>query len=78
MIKLLLLNRKPAPRSSKCKEKMKLVKTDSWLFSDLYAASQSRAGDLHILSAHKNHVFRVWLSEYGNLCGCRKLDFIVV
>ena len=50
MNKLLLLNSTVASKSSK--EKIKLVKTDCRLFSNLYIASQSRAGDLDNFFAH--------------------------
>ena len=52
MNKLLLLNPTVASKSSKGKEKIKLIKADCQLFSNLYIASQSRAGDLDNFCAH--------------------------
>ena len=68
MNKLPLLNPKVASKSSKGKENIKLVKADCRLFSNLYIASQSRAGDLVNFFSHENHAFPVSLSEYGKLC----------
>lgn len=53
-----ILNRKAAPKSSKRKETIKRVKTDPWLFSDLYVAKQSRAGDLDNYSLMKTMFFQ--------------------
>ena len=55
---------------------MKVVKADCRLFSNLYIASQSRAGDLDNFFAHKNHAFPVSFSEYGKLRGGTKSDFL--
>ena len=65
MNKLPLLNPKVASKFSKGKENIKLIKTVSWLFPDLYIARQSGNGDLDIVFARENHVFQVSLSEYG-------------
>ena len=54
---------------------MKLVKADCRLFSNLYIAIQSRAGDLDNFFAHENHAFPVSPSEYGKLRGGAKSDF---
>ena len=45
------------------------------MFSDLYIASQSRAGDLDHFFAHENRAFPVSPSEYGKLRGGTKSDF---
>lgn len=75
MNKLSLLNPKFASKSSRGKEKKKLVKADCQLFSNLYTVSQSGAGDLENFFAHENHVFPVSLSEYGQLRGGHKVRF---
>ena len=46
------------------------------MFSNLYTVSQSGAGDLENFFAHENHVFPVSLSEYGQLRGGTKSDFL--
>ena len=76
MNKLPLLNPKFALKSSKGKEKIKLVKADCRLFSNLYIAIQSRAGDLDNFFAHKNHALTVSLSRYGKLRTSTKSDFL--
>ena len=73
MNKLPLLNPKVASKSSKGKENIKLVKADYRLFSNLYIASQSRAGDFF---SHENHTFPVSLSKYGKLREGTKSDFL--
>ena len=67
MNKLPLLISKVASKSSKGKEKIKLAKADCRLFSNLYIASQSRAGDLDNFFIHENHTFPSFLSEYRNM-----------
>ena len=67
MNKLSLLISKVASKSSKEKEKIKLVKADCRLFSNLYIASQSRAGDSDNFFVHENHGFLSLLSEYRNM-----------
>ena len=74
--KLPLLDPKVASKSSKGKEKIKLVKTDCQLFSNRGTASQSRAGDLDHFFAYENHAFQVSFSEYGKLRGGTKSDFL--
>ena len=76
MNKLPLLDPKVASKSSKGKEKIKLVKTDCRLFSNRGIASQSRAGDLNNFFAQENHAFQVSPSEYGKLRGGTKSDFL--
>ena len=76
MNKLPLLNPKVASKSSKGKENIKLVKADCRLFSNLYIASQSRAGDLVNFFSHENHAFPISLSEYGKLCEGTKSNFL--
>ena len=76
MNKLPLLNPKFGLKSSKGKEKIKLLKVDFGLFPNLYIASQSRAGDLDNFFAHKNHALPVSLSRYGKLRTSTKLDFL--
>ena len=76
MNKLPLLNPKFGLKSSKGKEKIKLLKVDFRLFSNLYIASQSRAGDLDNFFAHKNHALPVSLSRYGKLRTSTKSDFL--
>ena len=75
MNKLPLLNPKVGSKSSKGKDKIKLVTADCRLFSNLYIASQSRAGDLDNLFAHENRDFPVLLSEYGKIRGGTMSDF---
>ena len=76
MNKLPLLNPKVASKSSKGKDKIKLITADCRLFSNLYIASQSRAGDLYNFFAHEDRAFPASLSEYGKLRGGTKSDFL--
>ena len=46
------------------------------MFSNLYIASQSRAGNLDNFFSHENHAFPVSLSEYGKRRGNTKSDFL--
>ena len=73
MSKLPLFNPKVASKSSKGKEKIKLVKADCRLLSNLYIARQSRSEDLDNFFAH---AFPVSFSEYGKLHGYTKPDFL--
>ena len=72
--KLPLLNLKFASKSSKRKEKIKSIKPDCRLFSNLYIASQSRDWDLDNFFVHENLAFPISLSEFGKLGRCTKSD----
>ena len=75
--KLPLFRQKTAGNiTSRQKKNLKLMKDDCHLFSRLYIACQTRAGDLDNFFAQENHSFPVSISEYGNLCKSSKSDFI--
>ena len=73
---LLLFNPKATGKTLRAKKDLKLAKEDCRLFSSLYIACQTRAGDLDNFFAHENHSFPISLSEYGKLRKCSKSDFI--
>ena len=78
MNKLPLLNPKVASKSSKGKENIKLVKADCRLFSNLYIASQSRAGDLvKIFLAMKIMLFQYRFQNMANFVRAQSPIFLI-
>ena len=65
--KLSLFRNKNTVTISKTQLKVTSLKQDCHLFSSLFAACQSRDGDMTQFFAHENHTYPPALSVYGEL-----------
>ena len=65
-INLAIFRSKGLQKSSKNKDRLKTMKTDIDLFSNMYIACQHRDGDLDNFFAHKNHTWHFsWLFAHN-------------